>query len=85
MDKSLYVFVEDSCSEKHFGLSIAVYYTISSHYYYYHNFQIIYMMPELSPEEKEDIIKNPFETKSDSFYFVGDRLVMHNKALYSYA
>lgn len=30
------------------------------------------------------MIKHPFETKSDSFYFVSDRLIMHNKADYSY-
>ena len=31
------------------------------------------------------MIDNPFETKSDSFYFVGDQLVMHNKAEYDYS
>lgn len=31
------------------------------------------------------MIDNPFETKSDSFYFVGDELVMHNKAEYDYS
>ena len=30
------------------------------------------------------MILNPWETKSDSFYFVGDELVMHNKAEYNY-
>jgi len=30
------------------------------------------------------MIQNPFETKSDSFYFVEDRLIMHNKAEYAY-
>lgn len=30
------------------------------------------------------MIQNPFETKSDSFYFVEDQLVMHNKAEYAY-
>lgn len=30
------------------------------------------------------MIANPFETKSDSFYFVDDELVMHNKASYKY-
>lgn len=29
-----------------------------------------------------EMIENPFETKSDSFYFVNDRLIMHNKASY---
>lgn len=31
------------------------------------------------------MILNPYETKSDSFYFVGDQLVMHNKAEYDYS
>lgn len=30
------------------------------------------------------MIQNPFETKSDSFYFVEDKLIMHNKAEYAY-
>lgn len=29
-------------------------------------------------------INSPFAHKSDSFYFVGDELVMHNKAEYQY-
>lgn len=32
----------------------------------------------------KEMIQNPFETKSDSFYFVEDRLIMHNKAEYAY-
>ena len=28
------------------------------------------------------MIDNPFETKSDSFYFVNGKLIMHNKASY---
>ena len=30
------------------------------------------------------MVENPFETQSDTFYFVGDELVMHNKAVYCY-
>lgn len=30
------------------------------------------------------MIDNPYETKSDSFYFVGNELIMHNKAEYAY-
>jgi hypothetical protein len=30
----------------------------------------------------DDIVAHPWETTSDSFYFVEDRLIMHNKALY---
>ena len=32
----------------------------------------------------KDIVNNPYEVKSDSFYFVENELVMHNKALYAY-
>lgn len=30
------------------------------------------------------LIEHPYETKSDSFYFVEDKLIMHNKADYAY-
>lgn len=30
------------------------------------------------------MIDMPYETKSDSFYFVDDKLIMHNKADYAY-
>ena len=29
-----------------------------------------------------DMIDNPYETQSDSFYFVNGKLIMHNKASY---
>lgn len=32
----------------------------------------------------QEMIDVPYETKSDSFYFVEDRLIMHNKADYAY-
>jgi hypothetical protein len=44
----------------------------------------MYAMPALSPELINDMIDHPYETKSDSFYFVNDVLVMHNKAAYKY-
>ncbi|KAH3768022.1 flagellar protein [Pelomyxa schiedti] len=47
--------------------------------------EVIYDLPRLSKVEQEDIITHPYETKSDSFYFVGDQLVMHNKAEYAYS
>lgn len=31
------------------------------------------------------MINSPWETKSDSFYFVENKLIMHNKAEFSYA
>lgn len=45
----------------------------------------IYSMPDLSKKEKQKMIDNPYRTKSDSFYFVKNRLVMHNKADYAYS
>nr|CAG4642029.1 EOG090X0D9B [Eurycercus lamellatus] len=44
----------------------------------------IYDFPVLSPESMDEMIKHPFQTRSDSFYFVDDRLIMHNKADYAY-
>lgn len=44
----------------------------------------IYDLPKLSTAEIKDIIANPYETKSDSFYFVEGCLIMHNKAAYSF-
>lgn len=45
----------------------------------------IYTIPDLDPIIKKDMIVHPWETKSDSFYFVEDKLIMHNKALYNYS
>ncbi|KAI4533094.1 hypothetical protein MG293_016113 [Ovis ammon polii] len=45
----------------------------------------IYDFPALSEELINEMIRHPYETQSDSFYFVDDRLVMHNKADYSYS
>ncbi|XP_077995371.1 protein unc-119 homolog B-like isoform X2 [Glandiceps talaboti] len=44
----------------------------------------IYEFPELTPDEVQDMIDNPFDTRSDSFYFVDNKLIMHNKADYAY-
>lgn len=44
----------------------------------------IYEFPALSPDLTQEMINCPFETRSDSFYFVDDRLIMHNKADYAY-
>lgn len=32
----------------------------------------------------EEMVAHPYETKSDSFYFVDNKLIMHNKADYAY-
>jgi hypothetical protein len=46
--------------------------------------EVVYDMPPLSESLITDMIANPYDTKSDSFYFVGDTLIMHNKASYNY-
>ena len=46
--------------------------------------QAIYEMPELDEELKQQMIENPWESQSDSFYYVGDEMVLHNKAKYAY-
>jgi hypothetical protein len=32
----------------------------------------------------QDMVANRFETRSDSFYFVDGKLIMHNRAQYAY-
>jgi len=44
----------------------------------------IYEFPTLTEAECKDMIASPFETKSDSFYFVDGKLIMHNRAEYAY-
>lgn len=44
----------------------------------------IYEFPTLSQDLVQEMIRCPFETRSDSFYFVDDCLIMHNKADYAY-
>ncbi|RNE97430.1 GMP-PDE, delta subunit family protein [Trypanosoma rangeli] len=46
--------------------------------------EAIYDMPTLSEEWVRAIIASPNETVSDSFYFVDNKLMMHNKAYYAY-
>eukprot|EP00929_Paragymnodinium_shiwhaense_P055148 TRINITY_DN2765_c0_g1_i1.p1 TRINITY_DN2765_c0_g1~~TRINITY_DN2765_c0_g1_i1.p1 ORF type:complete len:189 (-),score=49.02 TRINITY_DN2765_c0_g1_i1:140-706(-) len=47
--------------------------------------EVIYSMPELDPALKQAILDSPWETQSDSFYFVDGQLVMHNKAEFNYS
>ncbi|XP_058465030.1 protein unc-119 homolog [Malaya genurostris] len=44
----------------------------------------IYEFPTIPPDLMNEMISTPFETRSDSFYFVDNCLVMHNKADYAY-
>mmetsp|Transcript_31158 Transcript_31158/g.71953 ORF Transcript_31158/g.71953 Transcript_31158/m.71953 type:complete len:201 (+) Transcript_31158:66-668(+) len=47
--------------------------------------EMIYTKPALSEEWKEALTSSPWEVRSDSFYFVDGRLIMHNRAEYNYA
>jgi protein unc-119 len=47
--------------------------------------EIIYEMPVLSDDLKAQMIAEPWQTKSDSFYFVENKLIMHSKAEYNYS
>mmetsp|Transcript_119937 Transcript_119937/g.195151 ORF Transcript_119937/g.195151 Transcript_119937/m.195151 type:complete len:206 (-) Transcript_119937:35-652(-) len=49
------------------------------------SWEMIYSKPELPDEWKQALIANPWESRSDSFYFVEGQLVMHNRAEYSYS
>jgi hypothetical protein len=44
----------------------------------------VYSLPTMSEKLINDMIENPFETKSDSLYFVDRALIMHKKASYKY-
>jgi len=47
--------------------------------------ETLYIIPELDADLKEEMIDSPWETKSDSFYFVNEKIIMHHKALYNYS
>ncbi|XP_018604239.1 protein unc-119 homolog B-like [Scleropages formosus] len=44
----------------------------------------IYEFPQLPESLVRQMIEHPYETRSDSFYFVDNKLIMHNKADYAY-
>ena len=44
----------------------------------------IYEFPSLDKKMYDMMVASPFETRSDSFYFVDGKMVMHNKADYAY-
>ena len=46
--------------------------------------EAIYGVPPLDEDVLRDMIAHPFDTVSDSFFFVGNELIMHTKARYRY-
>ena len=45
----------------------------------------VYDVPALDEDLVAEMLANPYETKSDSFYFVDNKLIMHNKAEYKFS
>ena len=48
------------------------------------SWEFIYEMPHFSKQEIDEIVKNPWKVKSDSFYFNENAMIMHHKAEYMY-
>ena len=48
------------------------------------SWEAVYDVPKLKKKLIKEMIANPYATKSDSFYFANDKLIMHNKAEYAY-
>lgn len=46
--------------------------------------EMIYSKPAFNDEWKNALISYPYETRSDSFYFIEGQLVMHNRAEYAF-
>ncbi|KAG4099071.1 delta subunit of GMP phosphodiesterase [Neocallimastix lanati (nom. inval.)] len=44
----------------------------------------VYEVPKISPGLYKEMIQNPEATCSDSFYFIDDKLFMHNKAYFTF-
>ena len=49
------------------------------------SWEFIYDLPELSDEEKKELIEAPNEVLSDSFFFADGKLIIHNRAMYNYS
>ena len=47
--------------------------------------EFVYELPQLTDEEKREIIASPYEAESDSFFFANGQLIIHNKAAYDYS
>lgn len=48
------------------------------------SWDVIYDVPLIDDGLVTQMLANPYETRSDSFYFVGGKLIMHNMAEYRY-
>mmetsp|Transcript_658 Transcript_658/g.810 ORF Transcript_658/g.810 Transcript_658/m.810 type:complete len:190 (+) Transcript_658:47-616(+) len=48
------------------------------------NWEAMYDLPAMKKDLIDEIVSNKYPSESDSFYFVEGKLVMHNKAKYTY-
>ena len=48
------------------------------------SWEFIYNLPDLDEKVKAEIVKAPWEVKSDSFFFADGKLIIHNRAEYNY-
>ena len=46
--------------------------------------EVIYDLPKLDEDKKDDIITSPGETTSDTYIFVENKLIQHQRCKYSY-
>ena len=49
------------------------------------SWEFIYNLPDLDENVKAEIVKAPWEVKSDSFFFADGKLIIHNRAEYNYS
>nr|XP_054592007.1 LOW QUALITY PROTEIN: protein unc-119 homolog B-B-like [Nothobranchius furzeri] len=83
--------------ERHFFRNLLLQTFRRRKYHFYIDFEIgfcipnsrntcehIYCLPDLDTILVEEMTSNPFETRSDSFYFVKNKLTMHHKAEHSF-
>lgn len=49
------------------------------------SWEFVYDLPDLTEEVLNEIVKSPWEVKSDSFFFADGRLMIHNRATYNYS
>jgi len=49
------------------------------------SWEFVYDLPDLSEEMLKEIVKSPWEVKSDSFFFAEGRLMIHNRASFNYS
>lgn len=54
------------------------------HHFFHNVINVFIAFVSLSLLPVRQMVAHPYETRSDSFYFVDNKLIMHNKADYAY-